>query len=384
MTIRPGSWADRLLALLGAAALVAAPAFAATDDYAMQMEGAASSLLLDAAVAGERLVVVGERGHILYSEDYGASWVQARVPTSQMLTRVFFIDDDMGWTVGHDGNVLLSEDGGVNWQVQRAGLSAQAQVNEQRAGRAREQVAALEQQLKNAGDDNRETVETALDDARWVLDTALENLDGPLYAPPLMSVWFADEQIGWASGAYGSLLQTSNGGRQWQDRAHVLDNPEELHLNGIAGSADGSQLYIASEWGNVFRSLNHGQTWETVATGYEGSFFGIVVNPATGSVFAYGLLGTVYRSTDQGATWEPLASKASASLYGGHGAADGTLVFVGQGGTAVRSGDDGDTFTVLPQPSRRGLHGVDRLDDGRYLVAGEGGGALLVTDEGAQ
>ncbi len=384
MTTRPGKWTERLIALTGALALVSTPTSAAADDYAMEMEGAATSMLLDAAVAGDRLVVVGERGHILYSEDEGQSWIQAKVPTSQMLTRTFFINDDMGWVVGHDGNVLLTEDGGVSWQVQRPGLSAQAQVNEQRAGRARENVATLEQQASAAEGDEKDDLDMALDDARWALDHALENLDAPVYAPPLMSVWFADEQIGWASGAYGSLLHTSNGGRSWQDWAHQLDNPEELHLNGVAGSADGSQLYIASEWGNVFRSLNYGQTWDVLETGYEGSFFGIVINPATGSVFAYGLLGTIYRSTDQGETWEPLESKARASLYGGHGAADGTLVFVGQGGTAVRSSDDGASFSALPQPSRRGLHGVDRLKDGRYVVAGEGGGALLVTDEGAR
>ncbi|RLQ21356.1 photosystem I reaction center subunit IV [Seongchinamella sediminis] len=384
MIIRPGKWAGSLLALTGALALVNAGALATTDEYAMEMEGAASSLLLDAAVAGDRLVVVGERGHILYSEDDAATWVQARVPTSQMLTRVYFVNDDMGWAVGHDGNVLLSEDGGVNWQVQRPGLIDQAQINEQRAGRAREAVTELEQQWSNAEGDEKEDLATALDDARWVMDNALEKLDARVYAPPLMSVWFLDEQIGWASGGYGSLLHTTNGGRQWQDWAHELDNSEELHLNGIAGSADGSQLYIVSEWGKVFRSLNHGQTWESVETGYDGSFFGVLINPASGSVFAYGLLGTIYRSTDQGESWEPLQSKARASLYGGHGAADGTLVFVGQGGTAVRSRDDGDSFTVLPQPTRRGLYGVERLPDGRYLVAGEGGGSLLVTDEGAQ
>ena len=35
---------------------------------------AVRSMLLDAAVDGNRLIAVGERGHVLLSEDGGASW----------------------------------------------------------------------------------------------------------------------------------------------------------------------------------------------------------------------------------------------------------------------------------------------------------------------
>ena len=66
--------AARFLGSLLMAALLSAVqgfALAKATDYAMHLDKAASSLLLDIAVAGERLVAVGERGHILYSEDGG-------------------------------------------------------------------------------------------------------------------------------------------------------------------------------------------------------------------------------------------------------------------------------------------------------------------------
>ncbi len=50
--------------------LTASPLAAATS-YAPIMPLAPRSLLLDITVAGERLVAVGERGHILYSDDLG-------------------------------------------------------------------------------------------------------------------------------------------------------------------------------------------------------------------------------------------------------------------------------------------------------------------------
>ncbi len=44
---------------------------------------AARSMLLGVAQAGPRLVAVGERGIIVYSDDQGQSWTQASVPVSR-------------------------------------------------------------------------------------------------------------------------------------------------------------------------------------------------------------------------------------------------------------------------------------------------------------
>ncbi|MCB1678406.1 MAG: hypothetical protein KDI16_06955 [Halioglobus sp.] len=360
--------------------LLIGPAWPAGTDYAMPMKKAASSLLLDIAAVGDRLVAVGERGHILYSDDGGESWVQTRVPTSAMLTRVFFISDKLGWAVGHDGNILVSRDGGVNWELQREGISAQAQLNEVRAGKAKARVEALSQQLQTAPGEDAPALSEALQEATHDLERARETLDAPVYAPPLMDIWFANPEQGWASGAYGTLLRTQNGGRQWDDWSRKVDNPDELHLNGVIGDPDGN-LYLASEWGTVFRSLTQGESWEPLETGYDGSFFGVVASPASGSVFAYGLLGTVYRSTDQGESWEPLTSGARASLFGALATAQGALLFVGQGSTAVLSRDDGDSFTPLVQPSRAGFYGIAERGDGRYVVAGDGGSRVLAAPD---
>ena len=358
--------------------MLAFPAWPVTGDYAMQMAKTDSSMLLDIAAAGERLVAVGERGHILYSNDQGASWRQAEVPTSVMLTRVFFISPDLGWAVGHDGNVLVSQNGGVNWELQRDGISAQALINEERAGRAKVLMEDLYQQVKAASDEDRAELEEALEEAAYALDNAREALEETVYAPPLMDVWFANAELGWAAGAYGSLLHTHNGGRQWNDYSHKVGNADELHLNGVVGAPDGT-LYLASEWGTVFRSSTNGESWEALETGYDGSFFGVLVNPVTSSVFAYGLLGTVYRSNDRGESWEEAPARARASLFGGIATEDGTLIFVGQGGTATRTQDDGVSFTALLQPSRAGLHGLAPMGDGRYMGTGDGGSRELAT-----
>jgi photosystem II stability/assembly factor-like uncharacterized protein len=343
----------------------------------MQMPKSTRSTMLDVDNAGDRLVAVGQRGHIIYSNDQGQTWTQAEVPTSVMLTRVHFASAESGWAVGHDGHVLSTGDGGITWVLQRDGLSAQAEINERDAGRARERVASLRAQVAVASDADHEALMEALDEAEWVLDKARETLDEPVYAPPLMDVWFRNEDQGWASGAYGTLIYTNNGGRDWQDWSWKVDvNADDLHYNGVHGAPDGG-LYLASEWGNVFRSRSGGENWEVLETGYDGSFFGVIVSPATGSVFAYGLLGTIYRSTDNGESWEELDSMVRASLFGAVAGEGGALIFVGLGGQATVTTDDGKSFKPLVQNTRAGLHGIAPLGEGRFAVAGDGGVRVL-------
>lgn len=353
----------------------AARVIAADIDYAMQLPRAQFSLLLDIARAGHNVVAVGERGHILVSTDEGGSWQQVQVPVSSMLTRVFFIDDRQGWAVGHDGNVLHSEDSGLSWSLQRDGLADQVHINEVRAGRARTRVESLQAMLAALPESEGGELRDALDEALWQLDNALAVMDRPVYAPPLMDVWFTTPEQGWAAGAYGTLLYTATGGRHWEDWSHKVDNPEELHFNGVSGDGHG-RLYLASEWGNVFRSDNGGEDWLPQETGYDGSFFGVISPPDSADVFAYGLRGTIYRAREGSTVWQALDSGVTASLFGAT-ARGKTLIFVGRAGTATVTRDGGDSFRPLIQSQRDGLFGIVAVAEDRFIATGEGGSRSL-------
>src|SRR5688572_29562053 len=84
------------------------------------------SLLLDIAAAGKRLVAVGDRGHVLLSDDAGGRWRQAQgVPAQTLLTAVCFGDARHGIAVGHDELILVTKDAGESWQ--RTHYAPQAQ-----------------------------------------------------------------------------------------------------------------------------------------------------------------------------------------------------------------------------------------------------------------
>lgn len=298
------------------AAVTAVPA----DQYSVESAKASQSLMLDAVHAGARLVAVGDRGHILFSDDQGNTWTQARVPTRQLLTAVFFIDDKRGWAVGHDAQILASVDGGATWTKQFEDLAREA---------------------------------------------------------PLLDVMFLDARHGFAVGAYGALLETLDGGQHWQDVAERLDNEEQLHLNAIAAVKDAG-LFIVGEQGSMFRSSDNGQTWSRVTGPYAGSLFGVIGTTQPRTLLAFGLRGNLLRSTDFGDSWQPIELKAArGQLEFGLASAtlldDGSLVLVGNGGSVLRSHDDGQTFSVFNRADRIALAGVSGLADGGLLLVGQGG-----------
>ena len=82
---------------------------------------AINSPLSGMARAGERVIAVGQRGHILFSDDSGKHWQQAVVPVSADLNAVSFPSATQGWAVGGDGVVLHSNDAGATWRKQLDG-----------------------------------------------------------------------------------------------------------------------------------------------------------------------------------------------------------------------------------------------------------------------
>ena len=79
---------------------------------AISSKFAAESPLIGIAKAGGRIVAVGLRGHIVYSDDGGKLWTQAQVPVSSDLVSISFPDEKNGWATGHGGVVLHTGDGG--------------------------------------------------------------------------------------------------------------------------------------------------------------------------------------------------------------------------------------------------------------------------------
>jgi photosystem II stability/assembly factor-like uncharacterized protein len=305
-----GRWALGVIATL---TLVSATS--AEEEYAVPSLLATESLLLDVARVGDRIIAVGERGHVVLSKNRGEDWYQAEsVPTRATLTSVFFVNEREGWAVGHDAVVLHTTDAGENWELQHA-----------------------------APDDEA----------------------------PLLSVWFEDETHGMAVGAFGLMVETRDGGGSWKRRSLSQSEEEDYHLNEIFHGPEGS-VFIAAEVGNVYRSRDKGVTFERLRLGYEGSFWS-GLDLGDGSLLVFGMRGHVFRSDDLGENWSEVPTGSEQSLQAGVFVGGKRVTIVGLGGVILTSLDLGESFTVAIQPDRRGIAAVAVGRNERILLFGQGG-----------
>ncbi len=325
-----------------------------------------TAVLLGAADSGERLLAVGARGLIIWSEDQGESWQQASVPVSLTLTSVFFADPEHGWATGHEGLILATTDGGENWKVQQTGLD----TVKQSIPMLKAEVDRLQTAMDATEDaEQKDLIAFDLEYAQFALEDAETALIEGSPAP-MLDIWFRNAREGYAVGAYGAFLGTTDGGENWRVLSPSLENPDKLHLNRITGSEDGT-LYIVGEAGLAFRSTDSGANWEKLAVPYDGSLFG-VLTPGADEIVVHGLRGNILISRDKGDSWENIESDSEKTLIGSR-TVDGMMILVGASGTVLQSDKDGSQLTDRFHPGRSTLSAVIPLEGEALLLVGTDG-----------
>lgn len=285
---------------------------AAADGLALKRPLAVHSVCLDLCLAGKRLVAVGERGHVLLSDDQGKQWRQAAtVPTRATLTAVHAVDARQLWAVGHGGVILRSEDAGENWAM------------------------------------------------------VFGKIDG---ADVLLSIYIGADGLGMAVGGFGLALRTADAGAHWSRTELLPGEDGERHLNHIFLSQRGTWL-IAAESGHLLRSEDAGGHWQSVSTPYAGSLWsGLALND--GVLLACGMRGNVLRSSDDGRTWRHLPVLPGAgSLTALAQLPDGRPVIVGVDGCVLTGQPDAERFSLRRLPDRATLTGAVVLASGELVVS---------------
>lgn len=309
-------------------------------------------LLTDVARSGNRLVAVGDRGYVIFSDNNGESWARAKSPANlPLLNGVYFSDANTAWAVGHDSVILKSTDQGKEW------VQVHSSTKDPRA---------------------------------------------------LMDIVFTDANTGFAVGAYGAYYETTDAGKSWASRKLIepvavakpakaqpagrggrgekpgkgpamdfaddaeKSSDEDRHLNAIIKLAD-KRLFIAGEAGTLALSADNGKNWSRLASPYKGSFFGAVAAD-DGAVIIYGLRGNVYRSTDASLkAWKQIDTGTKASMMGATKLADGAVVLAGLSGTMLLSRDGGKSFAALASGTTKPLAAPVAGAANLLLVVGESG-----------
>lgn len=271
----------------------------------------AKAPVIAAALAGKRIVAVGDYGAVILSDD-GKTYRQAKtVPTRAVLTSLFFLDDKRGWAAGHDGTILATADAGETWQLLR---------------------------------------------------------DEPGKERVLLSLWFENALHGLAVGQFGLVLETDDGGKTWRERQLVEAGEQaEKHLMQIFAGANGLVL-VAAESGSIFRSEDNGRTWKVIQTDNKGSFWAGKAL-ADGSLLIAGMRGHIYRSDDRGMTWKEVPSGTQQSFTEIIQRDNGSVAVIGNSGIVLDSQDSGRNFSIAVRPDRANLTAIVARASGDALFS---------------
>jgi photosystem II stability/assembly factor-like uncharacterized protein len=337
----------KALAAAGALPLAAAAAPTASgvwrdvlDTSAQRSALAVNAILTGLARAGKRVVAVGQRGHVLLSDDAGKSWQQADVPVSADLVAVCFATAESGWAVGHDGVILHSADAGHSWTRQLDGrLLGDVLV----------------------------AYYTKSGDAKWLAEARRFAAQGA--ENPFLDVWFDDARNGIVVGAFGLVLRTSDGGQTWEPLLHATDNPKSLHLYAVRRI--GGELFIAGEQGLLLKLDRDGVRFSALTLPYAGTLFGLVGKDRF--VVAHGLRGNVVRSADGGQSWQSIPTGIGVGLTASALDERGRMVIVSQAGHVLVSADNGASFAPLKLERPVPAAAVVSAGAGALVIAGPRG-----------
>ncbi|HEX8285856.1 MAG TPA: YCF48-related protein [Pyrinomonadaceae bacterium] len=187
--------------------------------------------------------VFGEMGALFASSDGGATWARQRVPTRHVLLGASFFDAGTGWLSGGGLTVLKTTDGGVTWHAGIVYLpatgTAEAQSQQQPDPRVVEPGGGARQEDVSRRSSRRLNAVCFVNQERgWAVGAAgviLATSDGGRNWRPqasgvgddLWDVKFFDAREGWAVGTGGAMLHTTDGGLTWNDARRVTTHALE-------------------------------------------------------------------------------------------------------------------------------------------------------------
>lgn len=267
------------------------------------------------ATSANVVVAAGDDGSIWRTTDAGKHWAPVHWGAGEhkglTLNAVWFATPQIGWIVGH-GALLKTEDGGNSWQ-------------------------------ERAGPDQK--------DYQSFLDGA-----------DLLDVWFVSPQEGWISATAGTIFHTSDGGATWElqktpdvmlpstatpdkkpDKKQV-QKPQPVNIYYIAFATP--QCGWASGWyGHLFRTVDGGKTWtKTSLDGASATLYG--VDPVSCSVaWVVGTSGTILYTQDGGNKWMPRTSGVDATLTQVKFTDARTGWVIGLNGMVLHTDDGGMTWS---------------------------------------
>lgn len=294
---------------------------------------------------------------ILKTTDGGSTWSPTTTPVNYAINSIYFVNSTTGYAVGYKGTILKTTDGGDNWALYSNSGSAYSSYTS----------SAINAELKSVyfTDENNGYAagsyyiyKTTDGGTSWTQSYKNTKLS-------IKSLSFTSSSNGIAVGENGAVLKTTDGGTTWTPQYESLY--KSVYGIEFFNSSTGVVVYNGDY---IRKTTNGGESWSNVSSSKYYLYDLLKVDNTT--LIAVGSSGKILKSTDSGDSWIQKSSGTSKTLYSVCLANQNTIYAAGYNGTVLKSTDKGDTWSATTVPEDTKFNDVYFFDGNNGIVVGGG------------
>jgi len=257
---------------------------------AAKLEPIRRSDLFQAAASNDAaVVVVGNQGLVIRSENGGAQWSRQTLPNWPGLIDVEACPNGRFAALGFENQVWMSEDNGVTWTPKR--FESQEEMQGLTCDPENRLWVVGSYSTILSSEDGGDTWKTFTTEE----DTIFTNIQ------------FLDTQNAYVTGEFGVVFKTKDGGASWEALEML---PDEFYAQ-ASYFRDVNEGWIIGLGGAIWHTTDGGQSWQLQESATIAPLYGIT--PAGDELYAVGGEGVILRLN--GARWERLDHKQTIRLF---------------------------------------------------------------------
>ena len=186
-----------------------------------------------------------------------------------------------------------------------------------------------------------------------------------------LSVDFVGNDTGWAVGANGAIIKTTDAGNKWKT---INSNITNVLLN--VNSFNGSVVIATGFNGTILRSMDRGESFENIYSGVSVNLWSVkMLNDTLGWIC--GLNSTLLKTTDGGLNWQLINTGFTGFDYWSLNFLNETIGFIACGnGNILKTINGGESWQLINVGENIQLYTITVFDSLNFLAAGQKNGTL--------